>query len=155
WSSDVCSSDLAANVRPSRMFPLVWVASAMVLLVAACLLSLVVGRYPAPLGHVLSALVSPGSGEAETIVRHVRIPRTVSGVLAGSALGVAGAVMQGLTRNPLAEPGILGVNAGASLAVVTAIAFGVPAVSGHLWFAFAGAGTAALVVYVLGSDRKS
>lgn len=141
----------AANVRPSRMFPLVWVASAMVLLVAACLLSLVVGRYPAPLGHVLSALVSPGSGEAETIVRHVRIPRTVSGVLAGSALGVAGAVMQGLTRNPLAEPGILGVNAGASLAVVTAIAFGVTAVSGHLWFAFAGAGTAALVVYVLGS----
>ncbi|WP_253855597.1 FecCD family ABC transporter permease [Prauserella alba] len=125
--------------------------STVALLAAACALSLVVGNYPVSPAGVLSALVSPGHGDVETVVWHVRIPRTVSGLLAGSALGVAGAVMQGLTRNPLAGPGILGINAGASLAVVTAIALGVTAAGGHLWFAFAGAGAAALFVYVLGS----
>lgn len=121
------------------------------LLVVACGLSLVVGSYPVPLPGVLSSLVSPDGGTADTIVHHVRIPRTVSGLLAGSALGVAGAVMQGLTRNPLAGPGILGINAGASLAVVTAIALGVTAADDYLWFAFAGAGAAALLVYGFGS----
>ncbi|MBB3052398.1 iron complex transport system permease protein [Prauserella isguenensis] len=125
--------------------------SVVAVLVVACGLSLVVGSYPIPLSDVLSAIVSPGTGAVDTIVRHVRIPRTISGLLAGSALGVAGAVMQGLTRNPLAGPGILGINAGASLAVVTAIALGVTTAGGYLWFAFAGAGAAALLVYVLGS----
>lgn len=128
-----------------------WAASVVLLLVLACALSLVVGSYPESIAGVLSSVVDPGNGEVDTIVWHVRVPRTISGLLAGSALGLAGAVMQGLTRNPLAGPGILGINAGASLAVVIAIAFGVTAVNGYLWFAFAGAGVAALFVYTLGS----
>lgn len=82
----------------------------------------------------------------------MRVPRTVTGLLAGIGLGIAGAVMQGLTRNPLAGPGILGINAGAALAVVLAMAvLDLTAVRGHLWFAFAGAGLSAVFVYTLGS----
>ena len=75
------------------------------------------------------------------IVRELRVPRTLLGLLAGLALGVAGALMQGHTRNPLGDPGLLGVTAGASLAVVArhlaAAASTRPA--GYVWFAFAGA----------------
>jgi iron complex transport system permease protein len=80
------------------------------------------------------------------------VPRTVIGLGVGAALGLAGAVMQGVTRNPLADPGILGIEAGASLAVVVAIhSFGVGSLTGYIWFAFAGAAVASVVVYVLGS----
>ena len=71
----------------------------------------------------------------------------------GAALGLAGACMQGLTRNPLADPGILGLNAGASFAMVLAISFfGVSDLSAYLWFAFAGA---ALAVVVVHASRRS
>ena len=80
---------------------------------------------------------------------HARIPRTVLGLLAGGALGLAGAAMQGVARNPLADPGIIGVNAGAALAVVTGIyVFGVSSLSGYIWFAFIGAAAAAVLVYL-------
>lgn len=83
-----------------------------------------------------------------------RVPRIALGVVVGAALGLAGTLMQSVTRNPLADPGILGVNAGASLAVVVAIAFlGVDSVSGYIWFAFVGAAAAATLVYALGSAR--
>lgn len=76
------------------------------------------------------------------------------GVVVGACLGLAGALMQSLTRNPIADPGILGVNAGAALGVVGAIAIlGVEGVGGYVWFAFAGAAVAAVVVYGLGSAR--
>ena len=82
------------------------------------------------------------------VIRELRLPRTILGVLVGAALGMAGAVMQGVTRNPLADPGILGVNAGASLLVVIGIsAFGVTSILGYVWFAFAGAAVASVVVY--------
>lgn len=85
------------------------------------------------------------------VVWQLRMPRTMLGVAVGAALGLAGAVMQALTNNPLADPGILGVNAGAAFAVVTAIAvFGVTQVTGYVWFAFLGAAVAALVVFGLG-----
>jgi iron complex transport system permease protein len=86
------------------------------------------------------------------IVRSLRVPRTVLGLAVGAALGLAGAVMQGVTRNPLADPGILGIEAGASLAVVIGIyAFGIGSLAGYVWFAFAGAAAASVVVYTLGS----
>ena len=82
----------------------------------------------------------------------VRIPRTLLAVLAGGALALAGAVMQGVTRNPLSDPGILGVNAGAALAVVVGVAwFGMSSAEGYLWSGLLGAGGATLFVYRVGS----
>ncbi|WP_290157582.1 iron chelate uptake ABC transporter family permease subunit [Curtobacterium sp. APC 4022] len=122
---------------------------AVVVLAAACALSVAVGSRPIPLGVVVDTLLHPGrTDEIGLIVLGNRVPRTVVGLLAGAALGVAGAVMQGITRNPLADPSILGVNAGAALAVVVGIAvFGISGTATYLPFAFAGAALAALLVY--------
>jgi iron complex transport system permease protein len=79
-----------------------------------------------------------------------RVARTLLALAVGGALALAGALLQGLTRNPLADPGILGVNAGASFAMVLAIsAFGVSSLTGYVWFAFAGAGAAAIAVHAV------
>ena len=100
-------------------------------------------------GEVWAALVHPVPGDTDHhVVRDLRVPRTLIGLVGGAALGAAGALMQGVTRNPIADPGLLGINSGASLAVLVAIAGpGVTSVSGYVWFAFAGAAIAALVVY--------
>ncbi len=82
----------------------------------------------------------------------VRIPRTLLALIAGAALGLAGSVMQGVTRNPLADPGILGVNMGASLAVVVAVAwFDISSNEAYIWTAILGAGCSAAFVYTIGS----
>jgi iron complex transport system permease protein len=122
---------------------------AVVVLAVACALSIAVGSRPIPLGVVVDTLLHPGrDDEIGLIVLGNRVPRTAVGLLAGAALGVAGAVMQGITRNPLADPSILGVNAGAALAVVVGIAvFGISGTATYLPFAFAGAALAALLVY--------
>src|SRR5699024_8135413 len=121
-------------------------------LVAAGVLSLAVGNYPVSLSEVFAVLTGSADGDIGRIVMHVRVPRTLTGVLAGVGLGIAGTVMQGLTRNPLAGPGILGINAGASLAVVVTMAvFQVASLGNYLWSAFAGAAGSAVFVYVLGS----
>ncbi len=94
--------------------------------------------------------------DTDVVIRDVRLPRTVLGLLCGAALGLAGAVMQALTRNPLADPGLLGVNAGASAAVVSAISFlGVTSLTGYVWFAFLGAAVVAAGVYALGGSRAA
>ncbi|MFC8225240.1 FecCD family ABC transporter permease [Streptomyces sp. NPDC057287] len=90
--------------------------------------------------------------EIRLIVQTVRVPRTVLAVVAGVALGVGGALIQGYTRNPIADTGLLGVNSGASFAVVTAVAlFGFADPYQYVWFAFLGAGTAGVVVFGLSS----
>jgi iron complex transport system permease protein len=128
-----------------------------VLLVAALagttFLSITLGARDIALADVLSALGSWGQDSIEsTVTLEVRVPRTIVGLLAGAALGVSGAVLQGVTRNPLADPGIMGINAGAAVGVVTAITFlGVTGVSTYIWFAFAGAALATLLVYAIGS----
>ena len=128
---------------------------AALLLIGAVAVSLAVGARVIAPGAVLEALVSPGAaGNDALVVRELRVPRTLIGLAAGAALGVAGTLMQGLTRNPIADPGLLGINAGASLAVVVAITwFGVTAAAGYVWFAFAGAALAALLVYGIGAAR--
>jgi len=114
-------------------------------------LSLALGAQALTPAQLLHAITRPGGGEAQRIVIGLRLPRTVVALVAGAALGLAGAVMQGVTRNPLADPGLLGVNAGASLAVVTAIGvFGVTSAAGYVWFAFGGAAVAAAIVYAVG-----
>jgi iron complex transport system permease protein len=86
------------------------------------------------------------------IIQTLRLPRALTAALAGAALATAGAIMQGLTRNPLADPGLLGIEAGAALAVVAGVMFfRIGAMSGYALFAFAGAGITAVVVYTLGT----
>ncbi|MDX6355103.1 MAG: iron-siderophore transport system permease protein [Streptomyces sp.] len=120
------------------------------------LVSLSVGSRGIPLPSVWHAVWHDDGSPDAIIVRQLRMPRTVMAVVVGAALALAGVVMQAITRNPLAEPGIVGVNAGASFAVVLAIAaFHVTAVSGYVWFAFAGAVLAALVVYSLTSGAAA
>ncbi len=121
-------------------------------LAALCLVSISVGTEYIPIGEVWHGLfVADGSTES-VIVRELRLPRTVLGLLVGIALGVAGVLIQAMTRNPLADPGILGVNAGAAFFVAIAVGvLGVTDIRSYIWFAFAGAVVATIVVYALGS----
>ncbi|NUS13639.1 MAG: iron ABC transporter permease [Streptomyces sp.] len=132
-----------------------WMAAATAALLLAVLLSLAVGSRAIPPSQVLDALLHGGSSQNAEVVRSLRVPRTVIGIMVGAALAVAGVVMQGVTRNPIAEPGILGVSQGASLGVVCAIAYaGVGTLSGYVWFAFAGAGAAAVAVYAVAARGR-
>lgn len=124
-------------------------------LVVLALVSVGVGARHVPVADAWAALTSydPASFDHEAV--RARVPRTVLALVVGAALGLAGALMQGMTRNPLADPGILGVNAGASAAVVAAITLlGVSAPSGYVWFAFLGAGAAAAVVYAVAAAGR-
>ncbi|MFV2198652.1 FecCD family ABC transporter permease [Nocardiopsis sp. LOL_012] len=136
--------------RPGRGRPL-WLLAVLGVLAALMFASLVIGSRDVPWSAVTAALGGSAEGFDQAAVAK-RIPRTLLAVLAGAALGVSGAVMQGVTRNPLADPGILGVNMGASLAVVTGIAyFGLTTATGHIWTAIAGAAVTAVFVYAIGS----
>lgn len=126
--------------------------AAAALLAIVTLGSVMTGVFSVGFADVAAAVSGIPDSDVGRVVRYVRIPRTVTGLLAGIALGVAGAVMQGLTRNPLAEPGLLGINSGAALAVVvTMISLGITTAAGYVWFAFLGAALAAVFVYTLGS----
>ncbi|MFF0195979.1 FecCD family ABC transporter permease [Streptomyces anulatus] len=126
-------------------------------LVIAAAVSLAVGARalsPAEVWHGLFADPEPDQKltEIRLIVQTVRVPRTVLAIVAGLALGVGGALIQGYTRNPIADTGLLGVNAGASFAVVSVIAlFGFTNPFQYVWFAFVGAGIAGVVVFGLAS----
>ncbi len=144
----------ARTARRTRHGSLRGLAVLVALLVLAALLGLAVGSRTLPVGTVVDALVHPDGSDAATIVRGLRLPRTVLAIAVGAALGVAGALMQGHTRNPLADPGLLGVEAGATFAVVLGIyAFGVHELTGYAWFSLAGAGLAAAAVFAIGSTR--
>ncbi|MFD9721594.1 FecCD family ABC transporter permease [Streptomyces sp. NPDC059076] len=130
--------------------------AALGVLVLVSLASVAVGAKPIPIAAVWDGLFDSTGGEHGVLIREVRIPRTLLGLIVGVALGLAGAVMQALTRNPLAEPGLLGVNAGASAAVVSAISFlGVTSFTGYVWFAFVGAAVVSVIVYILGGSRSA
>ena len=130
---------------------LVLVGAAMVL-AAVVAASLLLGVRTIAPGQVWDALFhhDPASADQSVVLR-LRVPRTVLGLLAGVALGCVGTVIQGVTRNPIADPGLLGITPGASLAVVVAVSFlGVTTPLGFVWFAFAGAALAAVVVFSIG-----
>jgi len=122
----------------------------LLLLALAVAGGLAVGAQPVPPAEVLAALFDPDAPHV-SLVREVRVPRTLLAVTAGAALGLAGAVMQGMTRNPLADPGILGVNTGAACAVVAAtVLLGTRSLQAVVWWALLGAAVAVVVVYLLG-----
>lgn len=128
-------------------------AAAVLVMLACVLLSLAVGSRAIAPATVLDALArwDPADND-HVVVLTQRVPRTVIGLLAGAALALAGTTMQGLTRNPFADPGLLGVNAGASVGVLLAITVaGISQPAGFVWFAFAGAAVAAVIVAVIGS----
>jgi len=130
------------------------VAAAALLLVF--LLSVWVGSKQIPFTAVWSVLWHDDGSSDAAIIHELRIPRAFLAVLVGAALGLAGALMQGVTRNPLADPGLLGVNVGAAAAVALAIAYaGVTSVIGYVWFAFLGAAVVSVLVYLIGSAGRA
>ncbi|MFT4136288.1 FecCD family ABC transporter permease [Microbacterium sp.] len=114
--------------------------------------SIAIGSRGIPLDEVVRVLVAPGDDEVTRIVRDLRIPRTVAAVAVGVGLGVAGGLIQALTRNPLGEPGLLGVNAGAGVAVTIGVFFfGTSSAVQDLAFAFVGALVVTAAVALIGS----
>nr|WP_246414149.1 iron chelate uptake ABC transporter family permease subunit [Microbacterium thalassium] len=133
------------------------IAAAAITILVCGVGGLALGSSEIPVPVVIDALTAYDPGNtSHVIVVHSRVPRAVLAILVGLALGLAGAMMQSITRNPLADPGLFAVNAGAAAAVVTAIAvFGILDPAGYVWFAFAGAAVAAVAVYLLGTAHRS
>ncbi|MFJ3719672.1 FecCD family ABC transporter permease [Streptomyces sp. NPDC090057] len=124
-----------------------------VILVLVALASIAVGAKALSPDQVWHGLFH-GTGTYGDVVVDERMSRTALGLLSGAALGLSGGVLQALTRNPLADPGLLGINAGASAAVVTALTFfGVTSLTGYVWFAFGGAAAVGALVWFLGGSR--
>ncbi|MFC3492495.1 FecCD family ABC transporter permease [Glycomyces rhizosphaerae] len=147
--SDALTSNEAVRSRiPTRTAAVFAVGIAAL---AVCIaLSLALGTRPVPPGTVLDALLGDDASRDAIAVTGIRLPRTIIGIVVGAALGLAGAVCQGVTRNPLASPTTLGVNAGAALAVVAAIhLLGLARPAEFLPFALAGAALAAIAVFAL------
>jgi len=141
----------ADALRRPRRNRLVWLLAVLLVLALACAMSVGLGTRDVGWADIVAGVWGTTDTVAQAVVA-VRVPRTVLAVLAGAALGLAGAVMQGITRNPLADPGILGVNAGAAMAVVIGMAwFGMATLHAFLWTAILGAGIAACFVYAIGS----
>ncbi|WP_399082178.1 FecCD family ABC transporter permease [Streptomyces sp. BBFR2] len=146
-----------ARIAAVRRRRITGLGAVLAVLVVAAVLSLVVGARALGPGEVWHGLfAAPGTDrdgtEIRLIVQTVRLPRTVLAIVAGIALGVGGALIQGYTRNPIADTGLLGVNTGASFAVVSAISLlGLADPFQYVWFAFLGAGLAGAVVFGLAS----
>ncbi|MFD0028115.1 FecCD family ABC transporter permease [Streptomyces sp. NPDC127172] len=143
------------SAAPAARRRIVWTAAALVALVLAVLLSLAMGARAIAPSAVLDALVHGGHSDDAEVVRGLRLPRTLVGLMVGAALALAGTVLQGITRNPIADPGILGISQGASVGVVLAIAFaGIHTLTGYVWFAFAGAALASVAVHAIASSGR-
>ena len=126
------------------------VVGVLVVLAAGVAASLLVGSRSLSPAVVWAALVHPDAADADAAIVRARLTRTLIALAAGAALGLAGGCTQGLTRNPLGDPGILGINAGAALGVVTALSvLGVTAPSHYAWFAVLGAAVSAVLVHAI------
>ena len=147
--------NVALARRKNRTHPLILTAIG-VLVVVLIPVSFQVGIVDITYSQVWEALCAfDPSNTAHLLVREVRLPRTVLAIIVGAGLGSAGVIMQALTRNPLAEPGLLGVNAGVTFAVAVAVAFfGFSTLVASMVFGFLGAGLAGAAVYILGGVRR-
>ncbi|MFE9856494.1 FecCD family ABC transporter permease [Streptomyces sp. NPDC005780] len=143
------------TAAPRRSRRALATAAAVVALLTAVLLSLAVGARSIPPSEVCDVLLHGGHSDAAEVIRNMRVPRTLIGLMVGASLALAGTVLQGITRNPIADPGILGISQGASVGVVLAIAYaGIHTLTGYVWFAFAGAAIASVAVYAIASSGR-
>lgn len=125
---------------------------ALLLVIASILSSIVFGVLDTTWQTAIDAYTNFSGTNEEIVIRDVRVPRALIAAVVGASLGLSGVLMQVLTRNPLADPGIFGINAGASFAVVAAVnLFSISSLTAFTWIAFAGAALSGVVVYVLGS----
>ncbi len=125
-------------------------------LVGAVVLSVLVGARDLDPATVIRLLVDDDGSTDHAVVWDSRVPRTLMAIVVGPALGVCGALIQAFTRNPLADPGILGVNAGAAFALTIGVGFfGVTSAAGYVWFALGGAAAVTVLVYALGATGRA
>ncbi|OYN92198.1 hypothetical protein CGZ91_01430 [Parenemella sanctibonifatiensis] len=146
-------ADIEAAASPTAQWGrrILWAVLLTAGLVAASLLSIGVGERPIDAATTWQALTSRIPGDlAHDIVWDWRLPRTLAGLLVGAAMAVAGALIQAVTRNPLADPGILGVNAGGTLAMAVGATLGIASMQGQLWTALIGALVATVAVHAIG-----
>ncbi|MCO6383915.1 iron ABC transporter permease [Oceanicola sp. 502str15] len=137
-------------MTPARLYALLGALTA-----ALFTASLTIGPAALPFTEALSALVTQSDGPATMVMREIRLPRALLGLLIGGALGLCGAAMQGYLRNPLAEPGLIGVSSSAALGAVIAIQTGLAyaAALALPFMALAGAGIAVLAIFALAGPR--
>ncbi|GAA2674005.1 MULTISPECIES: iron ABC transporter permease [Actinosynnema] len=141
----------AAERRHPARVRTTWLVVLLGVLAATALASVVLGARDIGFDDVVAGLGGSQDTLAQAAVAK-RVPRTLLAIVVGAALGISGAVMQGVTRNPLADPGILGINAGASLAIAVGMtSFGLVKASAHIWVAIFGAAVTAVLVYTIGS----
>lgn len=155
-AGDIVVPPLPAAVRSqSARRRLIGLLAALVVLVLLLVLSVMIGAKSLPLATIWDALFDPSNDPDQFAIRDYRVPRTIVGLVVGAALGLSGALIQALTRNPLAEPGILGVHAGAAFFVAIAVGLlGITHIEGYMWFAFGGALIVTVMVLLLGSTRQ-
>ncbi|MPZ63091.1 MAG: iron chelate uptake ABC transporter family permease subunit [Propionibacteriales bacterium] len=139
-------------MRLSRPLPVpVFAALGVLALVVAVVASISLGTRLVSPGAIVTAFTGFDGSDQHVIVMTVRVPRTLAAVAVGATLGIAGAILQAVSRNPLAEPGILGISWGAALAAVGAqVLLGVGSMTGLVWFALGGAAVAGAMVVTLG-----
>ncbi|MBN3958464.1 iron ABC transporter permease [Nostoc sp. NMS8] len=140
------------GLKKPQMSALFGLVVGLCMLLICLVYSVTLGAAEIPLGKILTSFIAFDGSYDHLVIQTVRLPRSLIAILVGSALAVSGALMQGLTRNPLADPGILGIESGAALFVVVAIfVFGSSSLSVYALVAFLGAGVTAMLVYLLGS----
>jgi iron complex transport system permease protein len=140
------------GLKKPQMPTLLGLVLGLCVLLICLVYSVTLGAADIPLNKILASFIAFDGSYEHLVIQTVRLPRVIIAILVGSALAVSGALMQGLTRNPLADPGILGIESGAALAVVATIfIFGSSSLSVLTIVAFLGAGVTATLVYFLGS----
>lgn len=155
-STSTSTSPLSRHCRTTTRSRVLGLGFVAILLAWVCVLSLVIGTHMVPLGTVWQAVTDYRDSGGQWIVHDLRLPRTVLGLLVGLALGLSGTLIQAVGRNPLADAHILGINSGAGLCVVSAVALmGITSIWAYMWFAFAGALAAMMVVYFLGVAARA
>lgn len=132
-----------------------WLVLTLVAVLVAAVVSICIGGRPSTTAEVWHALTSPTGTDMDVTIRDLRWPRTLTGIVVGACLGLAGVLVQGHTRNPIADPGLLGINQGAALAIVaTTAAVGTVAPLAQAGLAFLGALAAVVVVFLIGTAAR-